>query len=1287
MTVFHGDDWQTRGNNPRFAWGLALFWGFCQAFLIAACGANASSEESCAYTYECPTGEICQDGRCIDVSFHDGVDVGEDASDGELQDGGNDVGDGRVDDAESEPRRPFVSDAYRRCFDSLECAVFGGNCIVELTLSRPAADGTERIPLSSLDPSLAEGQGVCSLPCTNEPGVCDSLVITSADGQAASASCQLVYAAASPYPSPRPGMPFDSLLDFDALERGVPYASICRPPFQYAAAHSPRFCQPCASASDCNEGDGCLLERAYAKTPSGSCVQSCAEQADCPFGFSCTEVKDGDALFEGAEGRYCLPFEGTCGRCLDQDGDQRGIGACGPVDAPYTAIDCDDTNPNAYYDPKRPRHPFPKFCGEIDLNCNGISDEVEQRGSVDHCGHCGDPCSGRVAHGSLFCAESTGSFGCSVRCDDGFANCDGDISNGCERALEAEMLWFRDADGDGRGNPNEFRFFCGEERPGEGWVQNYFDCDDRNPLVYGGGQERNGVQLDAHPELCDGIDNNCDGRIDEHPVEWAVDDSGIEGWKAAGTACETGLHGVCAAGFRVCEAGSGDASTRMICKPTLEPAVRATVPETCNGIDDNCDGRIDEDVDWFRDARVSNPNPGAAATCSVPGGVGICASGTRVCGGAVDTRGCDPDPSCIPTDGPDSLPCCWVCEPNLPEAEDRIGDGIDSNCDGIDGDVSKAVFVRRASDGYRDGNDANPGTPLWPVATLERAVELACDGSGPDGACRDIYIEAETFALSTTLQAPTPPSDYTGELPWLRIYGGFQAELDCPGGDEECGLVWSRGDRRTRLRRLGPSFPLPTVYAGVSAHGSGEPLQLLLNQVDVEVEPPSIGFTLGGYLDAPAQVGILCPQQGCSRLVLDEVRIQVSGALPGLDGEAGEPGAVPEEGNDGIDGCLREGQCMGGVGPGDPDPDGETNFMVYGSAVCVDSYESCERDAPEIGLHSYRREAATCFDGRQPHGGNSGAWRFRGAKPGGGYYNLVYPKSGGGYPGQGPNPGSAGAAITHGGGDRTGNAWGGNGGHGRGGAGGRYSAVSILRFDASPSFGATFVDATLGGTGGGGGGASGCVRTGSGDSWIGACEIPGIKMKEHRGGAGGAGGCGGSQGMRGGNGGYAIGILLRPPTMGALYFPEPKGFQLIVGAGGDGGAGGEGGDGAAGGWGGAGDDAIRIRMGGNGGNGGGGGGGVGGHGGSSIGIWRVCTRPGAPADCGIKLPPKLGAQPGLFISAERAGEAGQGGSGGRAGQKARNLHGRTEVNAATPGGDGEKGAQGLSRLLYESEGS
>ncbi|MBO87831.1 MAG: hypothetical protein CL927_20970, partial [Deltaproteobacteria bacterium] len=63
------------------------------------------------------------------------------------------------------------------------------------------------------------------------------------------------------------------------------------------------------------------------------------------------------------------------------------------------------------------------------------------------------------------------------------------------------LVFFDDADGDGVGNPAQPREGC-DLQPG--WVDNDFDCNDLDASSYPGAGER-----------CDGLDNDCNGEIDE----------------------------------------------------------------------------------------------------------------------------------------------------------------------------------------------------------------------------------------------------------------------------------------------------------------------------------------------------------------------------------------------------------------------------------------------------------------------------------------------------------------------------------------------------------------------------------------------------------------------------------------------------------------------------------------------------------------------------------------------------------------------------------------------------
>lgn len=95
------------------------------------------------------------------------------------------------------------------------------------------------------------------------------------------------------------------------------------------------------------------------------------------------------------------------------------------------------------------------------------------------------------------------------------------------------------------------------------------DCDDENPLAFPGNQE-----------VCDGVDNDCNGDVDSDAVdrlEWPVD------LDADGFAGSVLLH---------CQNQGFEELTDC---DDADPAVHPAASEVCdNGTDDNCDGYVDE---------------------------------------------------------------------------------------------------------------------------------------------------------------------------------------------------------------------------------------------------------------------------------------------------------------------------------------------------------------------------------------------------------------------------------------------------------------------------------------------------------------------------------------------------------------------------------------------------------------------------------------------------------------------------------------------------------------------
>jgi MYXO-CTERM domain-containing protein len=131
-------------------------------------------------------------------------------------------------------------------------------------------------------------------------------------------------------------------------------------------------------------------------------------------------------------------------------------------------------------------------------------------------------------------------------------------------------------------------------------------------------------------EVCNGKDDNCNGQIDEGTLP------------GVGEACGNGL-GACQAGTIVCVNG------KLVCNVVSMPKT-----EVCNGIDDNCDGIVDNG---------NFPETGQACLC--PGltqaevGVGICKAGKLACAGALG----------------------FVCTGCVLPAATELCNGLDNNCD------------------------------------------------------------------------------------------------------------------------------------------------------------------------------------------------------------------------------------------------------------------------------------------------------------------------------------------------------------------------------------------------------------------------------------------------------------------------------------------------------------------------------------------------------------------------------------------------------------------------------
>ncbi len=147
-------------------------------------------------------------------------------------------------------------------------------------------------------------------------------------------------------------------------------------------------------------------------------------------------------------------------------------------------------------------------------------------------------------------------------------------------------IYFMDLDLDGFGDPDAGILSV---EPREGMVMDAGDCDDRDPDVRPG--EADG---------CDGIDNNCNGRVDEDGLLWQDLDGDGFGAQAVQTCIlSPGLS-----------EWSGDCDDQ---DDTRAPGS----PELCNGLDDNCNLAKDDGADCGCDQR-SLPGERSLLVCDEP---------------------------------------------------------------------------------------------------------------------------------------------------------------------------------------------------------------------------------------------------------------------------------------------------------------------------------------------------------------------------------------------------------------------------------------------------------------------------------------------------------------------------------------------------------------------------------------------------------------------------------------------------------------------------------------------
>ena len=331
----------------------------------------------------------------------------------------------------------------------------------------------------------------------------------------------------------------------------------------------------------------------------------------------------------------------------------------------------------------------------------------------------------------------------------------------------------------------------------------------------------------GHIELCNGVDDDCDGAVDE-------------GYEGLGGLCDGPDNDQCKNGVRVCAAsGLG-----VVCgseSPT-------DVPELCNGADDDCDGATDEGYDGLglpcdgpdtdqcaNGLRVCTPD-GLGTTCGVESPAGI----VELCNGLDDD--CDGETDEVwpglgaPCDGPDADACengviactpdggAAICGPESPAGLVELCNGQDDDCDGLVDDGFAGVGMPCDGPDFdlcKNGVGACSGDGLSVVCPSESVVDLAETCNGLDDDC-DGETDEAFLNLGTACDGPDVDECLDGT--WTCAADGVGVECTgeggstievCDGKDNDCDGDVDEGCNPTRVMSTFGSAALVGTSGGL----------------------------------------------------------------------------------------------------------------------------------------------------------------------------------------------------------------------------------------------------------------------------------------------------------------------------------------------------------------------------------------------------------------------------------------------------------------------------------------
>jgi hypothetical protein len=632
----------------------------------------------------------------------------------------------------------------------------------------------------------------------------------------------------------------------------------------YADLDADGFGDPDAPVGHCEAGAGYVADDTDCDDAVATTNTTAEEQCD-GVDNNC----DGD-IDEGAldQNVYYRDFDG------DGSGDPDATTeSCTPPDGYVVSDDdCDDRDASINLDAQ-------EVCDGQDNDCDGAADDADPDTDRSTGGTFYADADGDGFGGSAFvfegCESPAGYVTDTTDCDDldadispaGVEMCNG-VDDDCDAEIDEDsaadvVTWYADTDADGFGDSATTDIGC--EQP-VGYVADATDCDDSDGSVtpdtvtwhydydgdgYGDpsatthacvaparyvadATDCNDASAAANPaagEVCDGLDNNCDGSTD------GTDATDATAWYPD---ADGDLFGDADAAVTACDAPAGHVSNATDCDDDAR-AISPVAAEICDSVDNDCDGAVDDDdtdtevvtmdtwyadvdgdgfgdpgdvmpacsepVGYLADARDCDDldpdvNPGEAEVCDAADIDEDCSGVSDDLDLSVDlTSGTEQAPDADGDGYGDATASYFACElaPGnltvLTDCDDaasavnpaatEVCNGLDDECDGLADDADPTLDLGTASTWYTDADDDGYGEVAAPILACVLPTTASVDATDCDDTDGTVNPAAHDACDATVDQDCDGTIGSLLQVP--AAYATIQAAIDAAvDGEEVC---------------------------------------------------------------------------------------------------------------------------------------------------------------------------------------------------------------------------------------------------------------------------------------------------------------------------------------------------------------------------------------------------------------------------------------------------------------------------------------------------------------------